>query len=180
MLPVRKPETAVAPATLTGRPGHGGRRDGRNGRGGRGRLVVRRRRRGRQRLRRPGRDRFGLGRVHAAVTALRVLHRRVVVALAEELGAGRGFRRAFGSAAAANRAGGRGSGRRVRGFRRRHRVVLLPFRPPVLEPYFHLRTTTGKRLENRRCGFEQRFFLFFLELYSLHRISNSITRISKT
>lgn len=120
---------------LTGRPGHG------RGRGGRGRhVVVRRRRRGRQRVRRPGRDHFGLGRVHAAVTALRVLQRRVVVALAQKLGPGRGLRRTLGSAGRRAAADAR-RGRRVRRFRRRHRVVLFPLGPPILKPYLHLLTT---------------------------------------
>lgn len=137
--------------SLTGRPGHRGRRGGRRGRGRR--LAVRRRRRGRQRLGRPGRDHLRLGRVHAAVTALRVLHGRVVVALAEELGPGRGLRRALrpgaASAHVAGSRGGRGR-RRVRRFRGGHRVVFLPLGPPVLEPDLDLLTITRRSAVSTR------------------------------
>lgn len=129
------------PFPLTRSPGDPSGRGGR-GHGGRG-LVVRRRRGGRQRFGRPGGDHFRLGRVHATVTAFRVLQRRIVIALPEKLGADRGLRRTLGPAAAAHTEAGRGgrsgSGHRVRRlFRRGHGVVLFPFRPPVLEPDLHL------------------------------------------
>jgi len=131
-------EKRIGVFPLTGRPGHGGRRSG-CGRC----LVVRGRRRGRQRLGRPGRDHFGLGRVHAAVAALRVFQRRVVIALAEKLGTGRGLWRTLGQPAATAAESGRRRGRsrgRVRGFRRRHGVVFFPLCPSVLEPDLHLLT----------------------------------------